>query len=44
MLSNRAVSALLDIRDNIMLAREFTAGMTLDSFDASAILCHHAHA
>ena len=29
--------ALLDIRDNIMLAREFTADMTLDAFRLSRL-------
>lgn len=32
--SRRAEQALLDIRDNAMLAQEFTAGMTLDIFKA----------
>jgi uncharacterized protein with HEPN domain len=32
--SKRAEQALLDIRDNAMLAQEFTAGMTLAAFQA----------
>ena len=35
MLSNRAAMALFDIRDNIALAREFTAGKTLEGFIVS---------
>lgn len=34
MLSNRAHLALLDIRDNARLAREFAAGLSLDAFAA----------
>ena len=32
MLSNRAQLALFDIRDNIKLAEEFTAGLSFDAF------------
>jgi hypothetical protein len=32
MLSDRSRQALLDIRDNIILAREFTAGLTVERF------------
>ena len=32
MLSDRSRQALLDIRDNIVLAREFTAGLTAERF------------
>jgi uncharacterized protein with HEPN domain len=34
MLSNRAHLALLDIRDNIRLAEDFAAGLSLDDFIA----------
>jgi uncharacterized protein with HEPN domain len=34
MLSNRAHLALLDIRDNIRLAEDFAAGLSLDAFIA----------
>ena len=32
MLSSRARQALLDIRDNILLAQEFTAGFSVETF------------
>jgi hypothetical protein len=32
--SKRAEQALLDIRDNALLAREFVAGLTLEAFKA----------
>jgi len=32
MLSDRTNRALLDIRDNIMLAREFVAGISFETF------------
>jgi uncharacterized protein with HEPN domain len=34
MLSSRTRQALLDIRDNVQLAQEFTAGLTLETFQA----------
>jgi uncharacterized protein with HEPN domain len=34
MLSNRAREVLFDIRDNLMLAQEFTTGFTLETFEA----------
>ncbi len=34
MLSSRARQALLDVRDNLRLAQEFTAGFTLETFQA----------
>jgi uncharacterized protein with HEPN domain len=34
MLSNRARFALFDIRDNLRLAREFVAGLSLEAFKA----------
>jgi uncharacterized protein with HEPN domain len=34
MLSKRSAIALLDIRDNAKLAREFVAGLSLDAFKA----------
>src|SRR2546423_8477320 len=34
MLSSRARDTLLDIRDNILLAQQFTAGFTLETFQA----------
>ena len=30
--SRRSLTALFDIRDNILLAREFTVGLTMESF------------
>ena len=34
MLSSRARQALFDIRDNLLLAQEFTAGLSLETFKA----------
>ncbi len=37
MLSDRARKALLDIRDNILLAQQWSAGLSLDEFAADRV-------
>jgi len=38
MLSERARKALLDIRDNIVLAREWSAGLSHEAFTANRVI------
>jgi hypothetical protein len=44
MLFNRAHLALLDIRDNIRLAEDFAAGLSLDAFIADRLTFYAEHA